>query len=108
MVDEEPALGRGVALHRAVEVEVVLRQVREHRDPEPARPHTLELERVRADLHDQVRAAGVERPVRERLQVVGLGRRVRQRQPLGADARPERPDDGRPAAGALEGRLGHG
>src|SRR3954470_24980226 len=49
---EQAALGGEVVLHRRVEVEVVLREVREDRDVPVDRVGAVELERVARDLHD--------------------------------------------------------
>ena len=49
---EEPALGLEVVLHVGVEVEVVLREVREHRDVPVDGVGARERERVGGDLHD--------------------------------------------------------
>ncbi len=70
---EEVALGFEVAVHVAVEVEVVAGQVREDRDREAATVHALQLQRVRGDLEHRVAAARVHHLAEERLEVRGLG-----------------------------------
>src|SRR4051812_2846601 len=49
---EQPPLGAEVVLHRRVEVEVVLREVREDGDRPVDRVGPVELQGVRGDLHD--------------------------------------------------------
>ena len=73
---EQPPLGREVGLHRLVEVEVVLGQVREHAAREADAATPAELERVRGDLHRARAVAGVEHPPEGGLEVDRLGRRA--------------------------------
>jgi len=83
-----------------VEVEVVLREVREHRDGPVDRVGAVQLERVRAGLHRAGHVARLEHPGEGRLQVDGLGRGVRERGLLAADDALDRPEErGRPARG---------
>src|SRR3954449_11614026 len=56
---EQPALGEEVVLHRRMEVEVVLREVREDRARPVDRIGAAERERVRGDLHHNRLVAGV-------------------------------------------------
>ena len=70
------ALVVGVRLHRAVEVEVVLREVRERGDANVDAAHAAERERVRRDLHRDVRGAARAHLRHRARDVVGLGRRV--------------------------------
>ena len=78
-------LGRGIRLHGLVKVQMVLRQVREDAHPEADALHTVQHERVRRHLHDRVRAAGVDHPAQELLQLIGVGRGVLGVQHLVAD-----------------------
>ena len=73
---EQQRLGLGVGLHGLVEVQMVLRQVREDAHPEADALHAVQHQRVGRHLHDRVRAAGVDHPAQELLQLIGVGRGV--------------------------------
>ena len=72
---EQPALGREVGVHRLVEVEVVLGEVREHAAREADARHAAELEGVRGDLHRRGAVAAVAHAPEGLLEVDRLGRR---------------------------------
>ncbi len=101
---EEPRLRLEVRLHRAVEVQVVLRQVREDRDVEHDAVHTALLERVRRHLQRRPPDASVAHPRQEPVQVGRLRRRARQRDRFAGDARAGGPHDAGGPAGGLEDR----
>ena len=71
---EQPPLGGVVRVHRAVEVEMVLGEVREQLHREPDARDAAELDRVRGHLHGDGRVAGVEHAREGRLEVDRLGR----------------------------------
>jgi len=54
---EQPRLGRAVAVHRAVIVEMIAREIGEHRGVEPHGAHARLVERMRGDFHRHVRGA---------------------------------------------------
>ena len=99
---EQGELRLTVGLHRPVEVDVVARQVREHRHVEHGPRHTVQREGVRGDLHHHVgRAVG--RRIRDaRLELERLGRRPR----TGQRAEDERPPSGGPEDGRDERHRG--
>ena len=101
---EEPRLRLEVRLHRAVEVQVVLRQVREDRDVEHDAVHAVLLERVRRHLQRRPPDASVAHPRQQPVQVGRLRRRARQRDRFAGDARAGGPDDAGGPAGGLEDR----
>jgi hypothetical protein len=104
-VGEERALGLEVLLHVAVEVEVVLREVREHRDVPVDRRGAPQGERVRGDLHDHGAVAAVEH-LRERpLQVNRLRGRAHGIAPLPRDDRADGPEQPGGQATGLEQRA---
>ena len=54
---EQPRLGGAVAVHRAVIVEMIAREVGEHRGLEPHGTHARLVERMRGDFHRHVHGA---------------------------------------------------
>ena len=102
---EEPALGVEVGLERPVEVEVVLREVREDERAEARPDEALELGGVRGGLHRAAPVARVEQLTERALEVDRLGRRARDGAPLAADAHLDRAEQARPAAGRGEDRV---
>jgi hypothetical protein len=76
---EQPALGLEVVLHRRVEVQVVLGEVREDGDRPVDRGGAPEFERVGGHLHDARVVPRGEHLGEERLQVDGLGSRAHDR-----------------------------
>ena len=93
---EQPPLRVEVLLHRPVEVEVVLAQVREHERVEADAVEPSERRSVRARLHRGAAVAGVEHLAEEALQVDRLRRRERRWASLASDL---------PLDGAHETRL---
>ena len=124
---EEPGLRGEVVLHVAVEVEVVLGEVREHGDGEPGGPHPLEHEGVGRHLHGHRPAAAGDGVGQHGLELGGLrgGARAAQRaDDLGGPRRRRAdraqqvgggrlaagagdPDHGHPARGVVPERVGH-
>ena len=102
---EEPPLGREVLLHGAVEVEVVLAQVREHehREARAVEPPLHLGDRRR--LHRDDRVAGVEHRAKEPLQVDRLRCVQVRREPLGADPPLDVRQQPRPPARGFEDRV---
>src|SRR3954454_17588914 len=103
---EQAALGREVVLHRRMEVEVVLREVREDRDVPVDRVGAVELEGVARDLHDDGLVADVAHLGEGALQVDGLGRGADHRPFLAADDGGDRADEARAAPRRLEQPAG--
>ena len=95
---EQRGLRLEVGLHRGMEVEVVLREVREGRDVEPHPPDPVLRERVGRHLHRHARDAGLTHPRQQPMQVGRLGGRARQRDRFAVDAGAVRPDHARPHA----------
>ena len=104
-VDEETTLGLVVRVHRPVEVQVVLGQVREDEGPETRADETLELGRVRGRLHRAAPVARVQHFAVRALEVDGLGRRADDRAPLAADPHLDRAEQAWTAAGGSEDRV---
>ena len=98
---EQQALGEEVVLHARMEVEVVLRQVREHGRGEANPAGAPELERVRGDLHRAGAIPAVEHRAEARVQVDRLGGRALDWTLLAADDRRDRAQQ----AGLLVRRL---
>ena len=73
---EQPPLGEPIALERAVEVEMVLRQIREHRHVEREPLGARERERVRGHLHRHAPHPAVAHVREHRLQIERLRRRL--------------------------------
>ena len=67
---------RGVFVHRPVQVEVILRKVREHRHVKHDPRHALKRQRMGRYLHYHMRAARVRHLAEELVQLVALRRRV--------------------------------
>ena len=82
---EQPALRLVVVLHRPVQVEVILREVREDERVEAHPVEPVQRRAVRRGLDGDAPVARVEHLAEEPLQVDRLGRRVRRRAHLAAD-----------------------
>ena len=104
-VREQPPLRLEVRLHVAVEVEVVLAQVREdeHGESHPVEP--VQLRRVRRRLHRARPVARVEHLAERPLQVDRLRGRALDAAPLSADARLDRAQQAGTAPGGGEDRV---
>ena len=102
---EQPPLGQVVRLHVRVEVEVVLRQVRERDSGEAQAVDAPQLERVRRHLHRAAAVAGVGHPPQDRLQVDALRRRAGDRLDNAADARLDRAQQPGPQPGRRQDRV---
>ena len=83
---EEAALGGVVVLHRPVEVEMVLGQVREHERVEADAVESAQRRRMRRGFERDAAVAGVEHLAERALEVDRLGRRADDRAHLAADA----------------------
>jgi hypothetical protein len=101
---EEPALRVEVVLHRRVEVEVVLGEVREDERAEADAEQALERRAVRGRFERAAAIAGVEHLAEGALEVDRLRRSARRRAALPADPVLDRPEEARPAAGSGEDR----
>ena len=99
---EEPALGEEVLLHRRVEVEMVLAEVREHRDGPVDRVRAVQLQRVAGDLHRAGGVAAVGHLGERGLEVDGLRRRAREGPLAARDDALHGPQQRGAAAGALQ------
>ena len=73
---EQAGLGGPVGLHGLMEIEVVLRQVRERTDRERDTVHAVQRQRMGRDLHHHMRAARIEHLPQQALQGKALGRRA--------------------------------
>ena len=102
---EEPSLRVEVVVHRPVQVEVVLAQVREHERVEADAVEPAQRRAVRARLDGRAAVAGVEHLAEEPLQVDRLGRRERRGPALAADLPLDGPDEPGPTARGLEDRA---
>ena len=102
---EEPPLGDGVLLHRAVEVEVVLGEVREHGHVEGDAVHAVERERVGGHLHRHPAHAGRHHLREQPLQLDRLGRGLTRVASPAADDVLDGADDARLEAAGPEERL---
>ena len=71
---EQQRLGLPVCLHRLVEVEVILCQVGECTDRKTDAVYTVEHERMRGNLHDDMGAARIAHPREQCVQLVGFRR----------------------------------
>ena len=94
---EQPPLGVEVVLHRRVEVEVVLAQVREDERREPDPVEAPERRAVRGRLHGAAPVPGVEHLAEEPLEVDRLGGRAGRRPALAVDAGLDRSEQPGPA-----------
>jgi hypothetical protein len=103
---EQPPLGAEVVLHVAVEVEVVLREVRERRDVPGDGVGAVQLQGVGADLHDARDVATVAHRAERPLQVDRLGRRAHDGLLDAADPRGDGAQQAGPATGGLQQRPG--
>ena len=102
---EEPPLRVEVGAQRAVEVEVVLRQVREDERPEARPDEPLQLGRVRGGLHRTAPVAGVEELAEGALEVDCLGRRPGDGPPLAPHPHLDGAEQARSPAGRGEDRV---
>ena len=102
--EEEPPLRLEVRLHVAVEVEVILAEVREDENAKADAIEPVEDRGVRRRLHRARAVAGVEHLAERPLQVDRLGRRPHDAAPLAADARLDRPEQARSPPGRGEDR----
>ena len=91
---EQPRLRVGVALHGLVVVEVIAAQVAECSDPHPHAVDALLVERVRGDLHRDVRRAGIRERAQLPVQRDDVGRRQRAARDVGREAGAERAEVG--------------
>ena len=105
---EEPPLRVEVLLHRPVQVEMILAQVREHERVEADAVEPAQRRAVRARLDRGAPIARVEHLAEEPLQVDRLGRRERRGTALAADLPLHGSDETRLAAGGLEDRRAAG
>ena len=101
---EEPRLGLEVRIHRAVVVEMVLRQVREDRRIEHDAVDPLLLERMRRHLERRTSNAGVAHPCQQALEVGRLRRGAHEGNRFTRHARPGRPHDAGGPPGSVEDR----
>ena len=90
--EEQLPLRLEVRLHVAVEVQVVLAEIREHQRREADAVEPVEDGRVRRGLHRARAVAGVEHLAEHPLQVDRLGRGAHDTAPLAADPRLDRPE----------------
>ena len=104
-LEEEPALGLEVGVHRPVQVEVVLGQVREGERGEVDAVESPERGAVRGRLHRAASVARVEHLAECALEVDRLGRRAHGRAPLAADPELDRPDQARLPPRRFEDRV---
>ena len=106
-LEEEPPLRLEVVLHRPVQVEVVLRQVRERERAEADALETAELGAVRGRLHRGAAVARVEHPPERPVEVDRLRGRADRRVRLAADPGLDRPEQAGLPAGRAEDRVEH-
>jgi hypothetical protein len=102
---EQQLLGLGVLLHRAVEVEVILRQVGERADRELDAGQAVHRQRRRRHLHHHVGHAIGDHPGERLVQHLGRRRGVRRVVALAAPAVVDRADHARLVAGGAQHRL---
>ena len=105
---EQPALRLEVVLHRPVQVEVVLREVREDEGVEADAVEPLQRRAVRRRLDGDAPVAGVEHLAEEPLQVDRLGSRVRRGPGDAADDPLDGADEPRRAARRRRARIAGG
>ena len=101
-LDEQPPLGREVVLHRRVEVQVVLGQVREDRDGEVDRVRAPQFQGMGGDLHHARPIATIDHLAKRALQVDRLRSRANHFVLLPADHRRDGPEQPGPAVVGLE------
>ncbi len=101
---EQSPLRLEVLLHRPVQVEVVLAQVREDERVEAHAVEAPQRRPVRARLERGAAVAGVEHLAEEPLQVDRLGRRERRRSRLTPHPPLDRPDEPGPATCSVQDR----
>ena len=104
-VDEEAALRLVVRVHRPVEVQVILGEVREDERSEARADEALELGRVRGGLHRTAPVAGIEHLAVRALEIDGLRRRADDPAPLAADPHLDGAEQAGTAAGSGEDRV---
>ena len=102
---EEPPLRLEVLVHRPVQVEVILAEVREHERAEADAVETPERGAVRRRLDRRAAIPCVEHLAEEALEVDRLRRREGRRAMLAADDPLDRPHEPRPSTGRLEHRV---
>ena len=102
---EEPPLRHVVLLHRAVEVEVVLRQVREHERIEADAVEPVQHRGVRGRLERDAAVARVEHLAERPLQVDRLRRRAHDGPNLASDPALDGAEQAGPAACRFEDRV---
>ena len=102
--EEEPPLRLEVRLHVAVEIEVVLAEIREHEHREAHTVEPMQDGRVRRRLHRARPVADVEHLAEQPLQVDRLRSRPHDAAALAADAGLHRPQQPRPTSGSGEDR----
>ena len=104
-LDEQPSLGVEVLVHRAVEVEVILAQVREDERAEANVVQPMLRGRVRRRLHRAAAVTRVEHVPEGALEVDGLRGRVPHRPPLASDPALDGAEQARPVSGRGEHRV---
>ena len=102
---EQPPLGGGIALHVAVEIQVVLRQVRKDRRMEVHAEHSADLETVRRNFHGCVRAANIAQLGQKADDVQRFGRRVDRRRRALSNAVLDRPQPRRDSSRRAQERV---
>ena len=102
---EEPSLRLEVVVHRPVQVQVILAQVREHEDVEAHAVETPQCGPVRACLDGCTPVARAQHLAEQALEVDRLWRRERRRPPLAAHVPLDRSDETRAAARGIEDRA---
>ena len=102
---EEPPLRHVVLLHRAVEVEMVLRQVREHERVEADAVEAMQHRRVRGRLERDAAVARVEHLAKRPLQIDRLGRGAHDRPNLSSDPALDGAEQAGPAARRFQDRV---
>ncbi len=99
---EEAFLRDAIGVHRAVVVEVIAREIREHREIERDRVDAALVERVRGDFHRDMRRAPVAERREKALHRDRIGRRARAGDDFAGEAGAERADRRDGMAGAMQ------
>ena len=102
--EEQPPLGLEVGLEVAMEIEVVVAEVREHENGEADSVEAMKDGRVRRRLHRARSVTDVQHLAEQPLQVDRLGGRAHHAPALPTDARLDRPEQARAPAGGCEDR----